>query len=203
MVIFSNIREDELLCGPILRRVTSKEVYVWCASLNRMALDLKIYQAGHRGRSVLHPISSSIVQSVRLEEHLTWAAYPYFWRQKIQWDERIAYEDTDPLLNGFLKAVYCRVTVPARPGFEGAIDHFMSFGEIGNGGPLPPIVSPLYLPIADELVERLDRPGDEFPEGDPWIVRVPTTLVHLRATDKLPRWKQDVNGQWVEDKGGA
>ena len=50
-------------------------------------------------------------------------------------------------------------SVPARPGFEGAIDHFLTFGEIWNGGPLPPISSPLYLPIADEIAERLDRPG--------------------------------------------
>lgn len=134
-------------------------------------------------------------------EHLTWVTYPYFWGRKHQWDERIAYEDTDPLFNQFLKAGYCRVTVPARPGFEGAIDHFMSFGEIWNGGPLPPISSELYLPIADELAERLDRPGDEFPEGEPWLVRVPTTLVHLRADDKLPRWEQNEEGEWVEDDG--
>ena len=91
--------------------------------------------------------------------------------------------------------------MPARPGFEGAIDHFMSFGEIWNGGPLPPISSELYLPIADELAERLDRPGDEFPEGESWLVRVPTTLVHLRADDKLPRWEQNEEGEWVEDDG--
>jgi len=131
-------------------------------------------------------------------EHMTWVTYPYFWGQKSQWDERIAYEDTDPIFNQFLKAGYCRVAVPARPGFEGAIDHFMTYGEIWNGGPLPAISSPLYLPIADEIAERLDRPGDELPEGDPWLVRIPTTLVHLRPDDKLPKWKQDANGDWVE-----
>lgn len=131
-------------------------------------------------------------------EHITWVTYPYFWGRKGQWDERIAYEDTDPLFNQFLKAGYCRVAVPARPGFEGAIDHFMTYGEIWNGGPLPAISNPLYLPIADEIAERLDRPGDEFPEGDPWLVRIPTTLVHLRPDDKLPQWKQDDDGNWVE-----
>ena len=84
------------------------------------------------------------------------------------------------------------------PGFEGAIDHFLTFGEIWNGGPLPPISSPLYLPIADEIAEQLDRPGDEVPQGDPWTVRVPTNLVHLRADDQLPRWKQNAQGDWVE-----
>jgi hypothetical protein len=131
-------------------------------------------------------------------EQMTWITYPYFWGRKDQWDERISYEDTDPIFNQFLKAGYCRAAVPARSGFEGAIDHFMTYGEIWNGGPLPPISNPLYLPIADEIAERLERPGDEIPQGDPWFVRIPTTLVHLRPDDKLPKWKQDSNGNWVE-----
>lgn len=132
-------------------------------------------------------------------EQMTWLTYPYFWGRKSQWDERIAYEDADPVFNQFLKAGYCRVVVPVRPGFEGAIDHFMTYGEVWNGGPLPAISNPLYLPIADEIAERLDRPGDEIPQGDPWLVRIPTTLVHLRADDKLPKWRQDANGDWVEE----
>jgi hypothetical protein len=132
-------------------------------------------------------------------EQMTWVTYPYFWGRKSQWDERLAFEDPDPLFNEFLKAGYCRVSVPARLGFEGAIDHFMTYGELWNGGPLPPISSPLYLPIADEIAEQLDRPGDEMPQGDPWLVRIPTTLVHLRADDKLPKWQQDASGNWVEE----
>jgi hypothetical protein len=132
-------------------------------------------------------------------EQVTWLTYPYFWGRKDRWTEKIAYDDVDPVFNQFLKAGYCRVVVPVRLGFEGAVDHFMTLGEIWNGGPLPAISSPLYLPIADEIAERLDRPGDEIPQGDPWLVRIPTTLVHLRADDKLPKWKQDANGNWVED----
>jgi hypothetical protein len=131
-------------------------------------------------------------------EHMTWLAYPYFWGRKNQWDERLAFEDPDPLFNQFLKAGYCRVSVPARLGFEGAIDHFMTYGELWNGGPLPPISSPLYLPIADEIAEQLDRPGDEVPQGEPWMVRIPTTLVHLRPDDKLPKWVQNASGDWAE-----
>ena len=132
-------------------------------------------------------------------EQMTWLTYPYFWGRKSTWSERIAYEDVDPEFNQFLKAGYCRVVVPVRPGFEGALDHFMTYGEPWNGGPLPAISNPLYLPIADEIAERLDRPGEEIPQGDPWLVRVPTTLVHLRPDDKLPRWKQDATGEWVEE----
>ena len=131
-------------------------------------------------------------------EHMSYVTYPYFWGRKSQWVERIAYEDSDPVFADFLKAGYCRVSAPARLGFEGAIDHFFTFGETWNGGPLPSISSPLYLPIADEIAERLDRPGDEIAQGGPWKVRIPTNLVHLRPDDKLPKWQQNAQGEWVE-----
>jgi hypothetical protein len=131
-------------------------------------------------------------------EHMSWVTYPYFWGRKDQWGERIAYEDPDPAFNDFLRAGYARVTAPARPGFESAIDHFLTFGEIWNGGPLPAISSPLYLPVADELAEQLGRPTTEVAQGAPWPVRVPTTLVHLRPDDRLPEWEQDAQGNWVE-----
>ena len=131
-------------------------------------------------------------------EHMTYVTYPYFWGRKSQWDERIGYDDPDPVFADFLRAGYCRVSVPARPGFEGAIDHFLTFGETWNGGPLPAIANPLYLPIADEIAERLDQPGDEIAQGDPWTVRIPTRLVKLRADDKLPKWQKNAAGEWVE-----
>jgi fibro-slime domain-containing protein len=130
-------------------------------------------------------------------EHITWVTYPYFWGRKSEWPNRLAFDDPDPLFRQFLRAGYCRVVVPVREGFEGAIDHFMNVGEPWLGGPLPPITSPLYLPIAQEIAERLDRPGDEIPQGDPWEVRLPTTLVRLRPDGTLPRWQQDENGHWV------
>jgi fibro-slime domain-containing protein len=130
-------------------------------------------------------------------EHMTWVTYPYFWGRKPEWPNRLAVDDPDPLFRQFLRAGYCRVVVPVREGFEGAIDHFMNVGEPWLGGPLPPITSPLYLPIAQEIAERLDRPGDEIPQGNPWEVRLPTSLVRLRPGGELPRWQQDENGHWV------
>jgi len=134
-------------------------------------------------------------------EHISWVNYPYFWGRKDQWEEKIGYDDPDPAFTDFVQAGFCRVSVPARPGFEGAIDHFLTFGEIWNGGPLPAISSPLYLPIADEIAEQLDRPGNEVAQGDPWSVRIPTNLVKLRADDQLPKWKKNAAGDWVEDDG--
>jgi len=132
-------------------------------------------------------------------EQITWVTYPYFWGRKSKWRERIAFDDPDPLFNQFIKAGYCRAVVPVRPGFEGAVDHFLTFGEIWNGGPLPTVSDPHFLAISAEIAERLDQPGNEIPQGEPWEVRVPTSLVHLRPDDKLPRWKKDEDGNWVPE----
>jgi hypothetical protein len=131
-------------------------------------------------------------------ENLSWVTYPYFWGRKPTWLMKVAIEDDDGDFQDFLKAGYLRVQIPIRAGFEPALDHFRVFGEPWLGGPLPSISDDLYLPIADEIAERLDRPGDEVPVGEPWEVRVATTLVKLRADDKLPQWQKQADGTWIE-----
>lgn len=131
-------------------------------------------------------------------ENLSWVAYSYFWGRKSTWIDKVVIEDDDAEFEAFLKAGYVRVQIPVRPGFVDAMDHFRIFGEPWQGGSLPAISDDTYLPIAEELAERLGRPGDEVAVGDPWEVRVPTTLVKLRADDKLPRWEKQPDGTWSE-----
>ncbi|EGE77182.2 hypothetical protein BDDG_00119 [Blastomyces dermatitidis ATCC 18188] len=132
-------------------------------------------------------------------EQIMYVMYPYFWGRKSYWAERLAFEDPDPQFDEFLKAGFARVQVPARPGFEAAIDHFMQFGELWNGGPLPAISSKLFLPIADEIAERAQKPGQEIPQGEPWKLCIPTQLVKLRQDDKLPKWTKK-DGEWVPEE---
>ncbi|KAB8339245.1 hypothetical protein FH972_022179 [Carpinus fangiana] len=132
-------------------------------------------------------------------DQMSYVTYPYFWSTKSRWQDKQTFADPDPIFNEFLQAGFARVVVPARLGFEGAIDHFMTFGELWNGGPLPPISSNLYLPIASEIQERLNKPGDQIPQGAPWTVKVPTELIKLRQDDKLPKWHKDNTGAWVAD----
>lgn len=51
--------------------------------------------------------------------------YPYFWGRKPYWAQRLAFEDPDPQFDEFLKAGFARVQVPARLGFEAAIDQYV------------------------------------------------------------------------------
>ncbi|MBA3461242.1 MAG: hypothetical protein H0T46_14860 [Deltaproteobacteria bacterium] len=128
-------------------------------------------------------------------EHIVYFFYPYFWGWKPAWKNRLLLDDVDPAFSDFLRAGAARVVFPVRPGFEAAVIHFLETGEIWNGGPPPDISSPLYVPIVREIQEATGAPGDEQPVGAPWEVRLPTTLVRLRANDDLPAW-QRVGETW-------
>jgi hypothetical protein len=60
-------------------------------------------------------------------EEMTWLTYPYFWGRKGNWQQTLSISDPDPVYDDFLKAGFCRAVVPARPGYEGAIDQCVPF----------------------------------------------------------------------------
>jgi hypothetical protein len=131
-------------------------------------------------------------------EQMMYALYSYFWARKDHWMRNVTIEDTDEAFAAFLKAGAVRVVIPVRPGFERAVIHYMEKGVIWDGGPLPDINSPLYLPILAELKAAQQVAGTETAYGDPWRNRVPTALVQLRADDKLPAWKKGAGSdEWV------
>jgi len=133
-------------------------------------------------------------------ENMTYVFYPYFWGRKEKWVERLKYQDVDPQFVDFITAGATRVIVPARLGFEAAIEHFMKTGDVWQGGELPEIDNDLYLPIIEEMKEHLGAPGDEEPRGKPWNVTVPTTLVRLRPDGTLPQWVKDEKGNWIPEE---
>ncbi len=128
-------------------------------------------------------------------EHLVYFFYPYFWGWKPAWQHRMLLDDVDPDFADFLRAGAGRVVFPVRPGFEAAVVHYLETGEIWNGGPPPDISSSMYVPIVKEIQEAQGAPGDEVAQGDPWLVRLPTTLVKLRPDDLLPQWHK-VGEDW-------
>jgi hypothetical protein len=130
-------------------------------------------------------------------EQMMFFFYPYFWGRKENWLQRALLQDTDPLFAEFIKAGSARVVVSVRPGFEQAVAHFLESGETWNGGDLPPITSPLYFSIIEEIKERDKAPGNDVAQGDPWDVHLPTTLVILRDKTSLPEWHKNASGEWV------
>ena len=125
--------------------------------------------------------------------------YPYYWGRKDNWLNHALLQDVDPLFAEFLKAGAARLVIAVRPGFEQAITHFLETGQIWDGGDLPLITSPLYLSIIEEIRERDQAKGDEIPQGEPWDVHLPTTLVRVRPENSLPSWHNDANGHWLQN----
>lgn len=82
------------------------------------------------------------------------------------------------------------------PKLTAARNSLLEHNELWTGGPLPPIASSTYLPIADELAARARKPGAEEAQGLPWDVYVPTSLVQLRAAGQLPKWERNADGVW-------
>jgi hypothetical protein len=133
-------------------------------------------------------------------EEMTWVLYPYFWGRKDHWYRRVDYEDEDPEFEKFIQAGFARANVPVRPGFEGALEHYLATGKVWNGGPLPGISSEMFLPLATEIQESLGKKADQpMKYGDPWLVKVPTNLIRLRHDDKAPVWAKSLTtGEWTE-----
>jgi len=130
-------------------------------------------------------------------DQLQYVFYPYFWGRRAKWNERFEVENTDPEYRDFLQAGAARVVVPVRPGFELAVTHYLETGKLWNGAGAPPqVTSELYVSIIDEIRARTDAPEDEEVVGEPWEIRVPTSLVLLREGADLPQWQRVENEQW-------
>lgn len=119
--------------------------------------------------------------------------YPYYWANRSHWQEMYLTEETDPLFRNFLQAGMARVIVTVKPGFEDAVNFFMTTGRIWNGGEVPVIGDPMYMSIVEELRQPMGKP-----QGKYWITRVPTALtilqagsVGLKVDDALPIFKED------------
>ncbi|MBB6371507.1 hypothetical protein [Chryseobacterium shigense] len=97
--------------------------------------------------------------------------YPYYWGERKRWQEMYLSQNTDPLFRSFLQAGMARVIVTVKPGFEDAVQFFMSTGKIWNGGEVPVIGDPMYLSIVDEMREPVG-----MKQGKPWITTLPTSL---------------------------
>ena len=116
-----------------------------------------------------------------LEQAFEWSIkdytfYPYYWADRNEWQKMYLTENTDPLFRSFLQAGMARVIVTVKPGFEEAVQYFLTTGQVWFGGDTPVIGDPLYMSIAQEMKEPTGKP-----QGNYWITRIPTTLTILQS----------------------
>ncbi len=119
-------------------------------------------------------------------EQITYLFYPYFWGRKDKWVTNSTTFDNDPLFTKFLQAGAARIVVPVQPAYNDAILYYLQTGDLWNGGDPPVIDDPLYIALYEELKDQQDDLGNATPEGDPWKVVLPTTLVWLQQGPELP-----------------
>ena len=129
------------------------------------------------------------------EQTFEWAQmmylhYPYYWARKERWLDLALLQDVDPEHAHFLRAGSTRVSVPIRPGFEAAFLHFMETGNITGASDPPSESSPATIDIVTELRSQQGVLAGQI-VGEPWEVRVPTTLVWLQGSSLLPTWSAD------------
>ncbi len=116
-----------------------------------------------------------------LEQAFEWSImdytfYPYYWADRKMWQEMYLTENMDVLFRSFLQAGLARVIVTVKPGFEEAVQYFLTTGEVWMGGESPIIGDPLYVSIVQEMQDPVG-----IPQGNYWITRIPTTLTILQA----------------------
>jgi hypothetical protein len=118
--------------------------------------------------------------------NMTYVHYPYYWGPRNLWPGSQPIDGPDPDWVNFLRSGSTRVVVPVRPGFEWAVAFYAIFDEPWMGGPAPAPDHPLYLSVAQEIMEMKGAP-DEGEPGLLWETRLPTTLVWLDNDSALPK----------------
>jgi len=120
-------------------------------------------------------------------ENLTYLFYPYFWGRYSEWVKKLNANDTDPLFTKFLQAGSAKVVLPVHPAYNDAVMYYLeNDGAVWNGGDAPRLNDPMFISIAEELRNQTDDLAGAVPEGDPWEVVLPTTLVYLQKDGELP-----------------
>jgi hypothetical protein len=117
----------------------------------------------------------------------TYEFHPYYWAGKDRWTETATAAGADPVFEAFLRSGSASVTVPVRPGYERPVVFFLKTGLVWGGRYLPLFTAPEMLDTyADvELGLQFDPP---LQIGEPWEVRLPTSLVMLQDDDTLPEF---------------
>ena len=120
-------------------------------------------------------------------EHIVYFFYPYFWGWKHGVEEPAVARRRRSAVRRLLARRRGARGIPGAARLRGRSDPLPGDRRrSGTAAPPPDISSSLYVPIVTEIQESTGAPGNEEPVGDPWLVRLPTTLVRLRPHNDCP-----------------
>lgn len=113
-------------------------------------------------------------------DNMTWELYPYFYGRKPGWVDKMKMlsEQADPDFTHFLRAGMAKVLVPVRVPMTRAMLHFLDTGEVWAGEDAP-LASDRAISIMDDLSDVQDIEQTPKEVGNPWVIKMPTSLVTL------------------------
>ena len=183
-------QEEKLSFNPLLNRSIEKR------ELKRIAIELLIDQS-KVSRDNYNTMDEStgvsrVKKSDALQDHastvkffeqafdweiMAYLFYPYFYAKEADWKALFQSQDAaDPIFQAFLQSGMARTVIPVRPGFEDAINWYMSTGEIWNGeGLIIDQDNDLYVSVAEEM-QTIEGVVEKT-----WETRLPTSLTVLQA----------------------
>ncbi len=184
------VEKERLNFNPLLNRSLEKR------ELKRIAIELLIDQI-RVSRDNYNAVDettgvSTVKKGLSLQNHaatvkffeqafdweiMSYTFYPYFYAKEADWKALFQSQDAaDPIFQAFLQSGLARTIVPVRPGFEDAVNWYMSTGEIWNGqGLVTDQDDDLFVSIAEEM---------QTVEGEvekTWETRLPTSLTVIQA----------------------
>jgi hypothetical protein len=119
-------------------------------------------------------------------QNMSYVPYPFYWKERTGWPDLERLRDNDSDWERFLRSGSARVVVPARPGYEYAVEYYAAFGEPWSGGAAPAPDDPLYVSVAQEIREMTGG-ADQGTPGDMWESKQPTTLIWLDSDSSMPK----------------
>jgi hypothetical protein len=119
-------------------------------------------------------------------ENIVYICYPYFWGGQSRWISNATSASADPVFDQLLNAGSARLVVPARPGFEHAVNYFLYTSCVWTGQNPPGPNDPGYLSVADEIQSIQVGATDGTPVYPSWEIVLPTTLLWADTDPSLP-----------------
>ncbi len=126
-----------------------------------------------------------------LEQAFEWGKmsyifYPYFWARGTNWDLLADYSSNDPEFAKFLRSGSARLEVSVRPGFEEAVEYWLTYQLPFFGDKLPLPGDPMFVSVAQEIQDLSGYPDDGTPNERAWEQKIATPLIWLDPAPDLP-----------------
>jgi hypothetical protein len=153
-----------------------------------------VYPVVHNifGSDMRSPLTNGVIAAFFEESfewsQMTYSFFPYYWTGRYRWHALRAMSSPDPTFESFLTSGQASVTLSVKPGCERAVLMFLRMGRVWTGGYLGLFDNIDMLTVYDDVEEgvQFDPP---LPIGEPWTVRVPTSLIKLQEDSIMPSFE--------------